>query len=168
MSGRRFVPAVWLALAISFVAPPSRAQSVVAVDGGVTRFGDEYESFAVLETGLRFSSLTPQRLNAEVRIATFPEALTSGFMVCSADVDAAFVVPLGTWGDATPRAGISLIGAAGGEGAAGAAGVNYGLGIVARLSQPLAVRFDYSHRTYLGGVEGLSALSFLIGIAWVH
>lgn len=169
MFGRRFVPAVSLVLVIGFVAAlPSHAQSAVALDGGFTSFSDGYESFALFETGLRFSSLTPKRVNTDVLIATFPQALTSGVMLFSADIDAAFVVPLGSWGDATPRAGVSLIGAAGGDGGGGAAGVNFGLGVVARLNQPLAVRFDYSHRTYLTEGDGIGASSVVIGIAWVH
>ena len=49
-------------------------------------------------------------------------------------------------------------------------GINYGVGVVARLTAPLAIRFDYSHRIFRapGDGESIGASSFLIGIAVLH
>ncbi len=159
-----------LVLAIRFVAAPSLlAQSAVTVDVGVTTVSSEYESISLLETGVRFGSLKSKRVNADVRIATFPRALTAGVIVLATDIDAAYVLPLGKGTVATPRGGFSLVGAASGEGAAGAPGVNFGIGVVAGLTSPIGVRLDYSHRTFFDtGEEGLGASSFSIGIVWVH
>jgi hypothetical protein len=173
MVGRHFLHAGSLTLVIGFIvaAPsPSHAQSVVAVDGGVTALSDGYDSYSVFETGIRFGSLRPKRVNADVQIGTFPRALAFGALVLSSDMDVALVLPLGAGVDAMPRAGFSLVVGASGEGVVGAAGVNYGVGILARLTAPLAVRFDYTHRTYLAVDDGenVGASSLLIGIAWVH
>ena len=78
------------------------------------------------------------------------------------------MLPLGKGTVATPRGGISLLAGASGDGAAGAPCVNFGLGVVTGLTSPVGVRFDYSHRTYLGMGEGIGASSFSIGIVWVH
>lgn len=169
MSVRRFALTASLVLSFGFAAaPPSCAQSAVAVDAGVTTFRDEYETLALFETGVRFSSLTPKRVSADVRITTFPQALSGGVLLLSADVDAAYVVPLGERGYATPRLGVSVIGGAGSGGAGAMAGVNYGLGLVTRLDGPLALRFDASHRTYAGGEASIGAWAFSIGVAWLH
>lgn len=157
------------ALVIGLVAAPSlHAQSAVAVEGGVITFGDEYESYSFFETGVRFGSLRANRINADIRFATVPQALTAGVIVLSSDMDATYVLRLGKGTVATPRAGFSLVGGASGEGAAGAAGLNFGLGVVAGLTSPVGVRFDYSHHTYLTMGEGVGASSFSIGIVWVH
>jgi len=159
-----------LVLAIGFVAVPSLpAQSAVTVDVGVTTVSDEYESISLLETGVRFGSLKSKRVTADVRIATFPKALTAGVIVLATDIDAAYVIPLGKGTVATPRGGFSLVGAASGDGAAGAPGVNFGIGVVAGLTSPIGVRLDYSHRTFFDtGEEGVGASSFSIGLVWVH
>jgi hypothetical protein len=170
MLGRSFLSIASLALAIRFVAAPSlHAQSAVAVDGGITSLGEGYGSISVFETGVRFGSLKPKQVNADVRFATSPKALMSGLIVLAADIDAAFVLPLGQGMVATPRAGVSLLAGVSGEGGGGVPGVNFGLGVVAGLTSPLGVRFDYTHRTYLVGEgEGIGATSFTIGIVWVH
>jgi hypothetical protein len=158
-----------LVLAIRFVAAPFLlAQSAVTVDVGVTTVSDEYESISLLETGVRFGSLKSKRVNADVRIATFPKALTAGVIVLATDIDAAYVIPLGKGTVATPRAGLTLVGGVSGEGAGGAYGVNLGLGVVAGLTSPVGIRFDYSRRIFLADGEGLAASSFSIGIVWVH
>lgn len=171
MFGRSFLPTASLVLAIGFVGAPSlQAQSAVTVDGGVTTLSDGYESASFFETGVRFGSLRSKRVNADVRIATAPQALTLGALVIAADIDAAYVLPLGRGLVATPRAGFSMVAAVGSSGAGGVLGINYGVGVVARLTEPLAVRFDYSHRTFLGAGEGesIGASSFLVGIAVLH
>ncbi len=159
-----------LVLAIGFFAAPSLlAQSAVTVDVGVTTVSAEYESISLLETGVRFGSLKSKRVNADVRIATFPRALTAGVIVLATDIDAAYVIPLGKGTVATPRGGVSLVGAASGDGAAGAPGVNFGIGVVAGLTSPIGVRLDYSHRIFFDtGEEGVGSSSFSIGIVWVH
>jgi hypothetical protein len=169
MFGRSLLSSVSLVLALgSLAASPSHGQSVVAVEVGATTLGDEYESISLFETGLRFGSLRPKQVNADVRIATYPQALTAGVIVLSSDMDLAYVLPLGKGTVATPRGGFSLLAGFGGEAAAAAPGLNFGLGVVAGLSSPVGVRFDYSHRTYLGAGEGMRASSFSIGIVWVH
>ena len=171
MFGRSLFPSVSLVLAIGFFAVPSlHAQSAVAVDGGVTTLGDGYESISIFETGVRFGSLRRKRVNADVRLATAPQALTFGALVLAADIDAAYVLPLGKGIDATPRAGFSMVAAVSSGGAGAVPGINYGVGVVARLTAPLAIRFDYSHRIFRapGDGESIGASSFLIGIAVLH
>ncbi|PYP19538.1 MAG: hypothetical protein DMD54_02360 [Gemmatimonadetes bacterium] len=126
MFGRSLFPSVSLVLAIGFFAVPSlHAQSAVAVDGGVTTLGDGYESISVFETGVRFGSLRRKHVNADVRLATAPQALTLGALVLAADIDAAYVLPLGKGIDATPRAGFSMVAAVSTGGAGAVPGINY-------------------------------------------
>ena len=167
MFGRSFIPAVSLVLAI-VAAPSSHAQSSVAFEGGVRSVGDGSESISLFEAGVRFGSLRPKQVNSDIRISTFPQGLTGGVIVLSTDFDAAVVLPLGKGAVATPRAGLSLVGAASGEGAGGAPGLNVGLGVIAGLTSPVGVRFDYSYSTYFAIAEGIRASSFSIGIVWVH
>ena len=158
-----------LALVISsMTATQTSGQSAVALDFGATRAGDEYDSITLLEVGVRVGSLKPKRVNVDVRLTTFPQALTAGFIALASDLDAAYVLPLGKGTVATPRIGMSLVGGASEEGAGGVPGVNFGVGIVAGLTSPVAVRFDFGRRILLGGGEGLGASSFSIGIVWVH
>ena len=171
MFGRSCFPAVALVLAIgALAASRAHSQSVVGVDAGSTTLSDEYESVSLFEVGLRFGSLTRKHVNADVHLATAPQALTVGALVLAADIDAAYVLPLGKDIDATPRAGFSMVAAVGSGGGAGVPGINYGVGVVARLNTPLAIRFDYSHRTFLtpGEGESIGTSSFLIGIAVLH
>jgi hypothetical protein len=170
MFGRSCLSSVSLALAIGFVVAPSLlGQSAVALEGGVATVGDEYESYSLFETGVRLGSLTRKRVNPDVRITTFPRALTAGIVVLATDLDAAFVLPLGKGTVMTPRAGLSLVGGVSADGAAGAPGVNFGIGVVAGLTSPIGLRLDYSHRTFFDtGEERVGASSFSIGIVWVH
>ncbi|HWC74550.1 MAG TPA: hypothetical protein VG454_11500 [Gemmatimonadales bacterium] len=166
---RRFFPVITLVLAIGCITvTPLWSQSAVALDFGITTLGDEYESYKLLEAGLRFGSLRPKQVNADVRITTFPDALTAGAVLLSADVDATYVLPLRKGIDLTPRAGMSLLGGASGDGADAATGVNFGVGVVAGLTSPIGIRFDFGHRTYLGHGAGVGASSFSMGIVWVH
>ena len=157
------------ALALVFLAAsPLAGQSFVAVDAGATTLGDEYESYSLFDTGVRLGSLKPNRVNADARIGTFPQALAEGAVVLSIDVDAAYVLPLGKAIAAAPRGGFSILAGGGGGGGVAAPGLTFGLGIVAGLAEPVGVRFDYTHRTYLGMGEGVGSSTFSIGIVWVH
>lgn len=164
MFGRSFLCVIALVLA----AAPSYGQSAIGIDLGATTLGDEFDSGALFEAGLRFGGLKPKRVNADVRLTTFPQALAEGFVLLSADVDAAYVVPLGQSVVATPRAGFSLLGGGGAEGAGGVAGINVGFGIVVRSTSRVGVRLDYGYRNYLSESEGFSTSSFSFGIVWVH
>lgn len=168
MFGRPFFPAGALVLAlVSLATSPSHGQSFVAVEVGGTALSSEYESYSLFDLGLRLGSLLPNQVNADARIATFPQALTAGVLVLSLDIDVAYALPLGKGIDATPRGGFSMLAGFGGA-AAAAPGFNFGLGVVAGLTEPVGVRFDYSHRTYLGAGEGTGSSTVSIGIVWVH
>ena len=151
----------------SITATQTARQSAVAVDLGVTTFGDEYDSFTLVEAGLRLGGLKPKRINADGRLTTFPQALADGGILLSADIDAAYVAPLGKGVDATPRVGFTMLAGGSSEVGGAAAGVNFGVGIVAGLTSPVGVRFDFGRRIYLSG-DGFGASSFSIGIVWVH
>ena len=169
MLGRPFFPAGALVLAlVSLAASPSHGQSFVAVEVGGTTLSSEYESYSLFDLGLRLGSLLPNQVNADARVATFPQALTAGVIVLSLDIDVAYVLPLGKGIGATPRGGFSMLAGVGAAAAAAAPGLNYGLGVVAGLTEPVGVRFDYGHRTYLGPGQGTGSSTFSIGIVWVH
>lgn len=169
MFGRSFFLVIGLVLAIgSITATPSHGQSFVAVDLGATRIGDEYDSYSLFDAGVRLGSLRPKQVNADVRIATFPEALTAGVILLSTDIDLAYVLPLGQGIDATPRGGFTMLAGFGGGSGAAAPGLNFGLGVVAGLKSPVGVRFDYTHRTYLGPGQGIRSSTVSIGIVWAH
>ena len=168
MAGRSLVVTLSLAVSFGFTgAPVLQAQSSVAVDAGAAAIGDGEDTYSFFETGVRFSSLKPKRVSADVRLATAPQALASGVLLLATDIDAAYVAPLGEGVYLTPRIGASLILAAGGDDAAGLPGLNYGVGLVARLNGPLALRVDYSRFLYLMDPSA-GASTFSIGIAWLH
>src|SRR5690242_3827517 len=168
MARRRIARAVSLVLSLGLAAvSPSPAQSSVAVDAGAATLGDGRDGYSFFETGVRFSSLQPKAISADVRLATVPTALASGVLLLAMDLDAAYVAPLGERLYATPRAGVSLIGGASSDGPGGVPGLNYGIGLVARLDGPLALRIDYSRFLFLVD-PSVGASTFSIGIAWVH
>lgn len=153
-----------LVLAISSI---TATQSAVAVDLGATSFGGEYDSFTFFEAGLRLGGLKPKRINADGRLTTFPQALAEGGILLSADIEAAYVAPLGKGVVATPRVGFTMLAGGSSEGGGALAGVNFGVGIVAGLTSPVAVRFDFGRRIYVSE-EGFGASSFSIGVVWVQ
>ena len=156
------------ALVLALLSVSAQGQSAVGIDLGATTLGEDFDSGALFEAGLRFGSLKPKRVNADVRLTTFPQALADGFVLLAADVDGAYVVPVGTSVVATPRAGVSLLGGGGAGGAGGVAGINLGVGIVVRSTSRVGIRFDYGYRNYLSESDGFSTSSVSFGIVWVH
>ena len=153
---------------LSLQAEPSQRQSAIALELGATALGDEFDSDALLEAGVRFGSLKPKQLNADVRLTTFPQGLAEGFVLLSADVDAAYVLPLGKDVVATPRVGLTGLAGGGSEGGGAVWGANVGFGIVVRSTASVGVRLDYGYRRYLSDDSGFSASSFSFGIVWLH
>jgi hypothetical protein len=96
---------------------------------GVPGYGQEAEP-ALFTAGANFTQFRPFRPSADFSFGTMPRALTEGVMVLGVRAGVAVPLALSPGVFILPSGGVSLIGAAAGDGGGAAAGVNGGLAAV--------------------------------------
>ena len=155
------------AVALALVVAPGggvRAQTSFALEGGVVTAFDE----GLFQLGFRASPLVPGRAGADVAFATFPDALINGFFIGMIDLDVTYGVPLGANAGLYPRFGVSGLAGAGEGGGGGVGGVNFGGGIMARPTNGLGIRFDYTYRRFYSDGESQPLSSISVGLVLSH
>lgn len=160
-------PAATLLLVAGLAALPGRApaQTAYSIDfGAVTAFDD-----ATILIGFRGAAAPAvARPGADIFVATFPDAVIHGFWLFLLDADVTYGARLGEQVTLYPRVGASVLAGAGGGGAAGVFGYNFGVGVLGRVSPTLGVRVDYAHRRFGDSSETVPFSSISVGIAWIR
>lgn len=161
----RFALSALVAFALTSAGSlPAAGQSALSLEGGALRGSDE----SIVQTGIRFTTLRPGTAALDLGLATFPQAIAAGFFLGMADLSLGYAAAAGpsTW--IVPRAGVSVLAAAGDGGGGAVAGAGLGLGVVTRVGSHVGARLDFVQRYFAGSGESIELSSVSFGIAWIH
>lgn len=149
------------------LAPPAAAQSARSLEGGLLT---AFENEAIFQFGFRITAARVGVPGLDFSIATFPEALVSGFILLTPDLSITYPVPVGERVWLTPRVGFSAFvgfGLDDGGGAGGLPGYHAGIGVLGQTNEKTGLRLDLTHRRLLdGGNQSESMLVVSFGFAW--
>jgi hypothetical protein len=125
-----------------------------ALGATVDRFS--YEGYKITALSFRFSALRPRKLNTEVGVSLFPDALETGAIYLAPDVGAAFKIA-GPGVAVLVKGGLSALTALG-RSFSLSPGYHFGAGLIIQATKRVGVRFDLARHIYIEGAQSSEPL----------